>query len=121
LREAGAHAQAAGGRAVQFEPAVEFGEAFAHAGEAVAAGGGLRAQAAAVVADLDLDLRLSVATAALAAQADAHLDRARVGVAGDVGQALLQHAQQGEADAVVERLVAASPRGSISQRSSMPS
>lgn len=90
---------------------MEFGEALAHAGEAVAAGSGLRAQAAAVVAHLDLDLRLPVAIDAFTAQADADLDRARMGVAGDVGQALLQHAQQGEADAVVEWLVASVAQG----------
>ena len=52
---------------------MEFGEALAHAGEAVAAGSGLRAQAAAVVAHLDLDLRLPVAIDAFTAQADADL------------------------------------------------
>lgn len=68
---------------MQFEPAVEFGDALAHAGQAVAAGRRVRAQAAAVVADLDFDL-VGVARVP-AAQSDADLDRARTGMAGDAG------------------------------------
>ena len=58
----------------------------------MASGRRILAEAAAIVDDLDLDL--------VVAHAQPHLDAGGVGVAGDVGQALLDHAQDGEPERV---------------------
>ena len=103
--EFGAYPQAAMFGSFQAEAAVQGEHPFAHPGDAEMTGcGSAGAEAAAVVGDAQLQ--------AIVRRLEAHRDRGGRCVAGDIGEALLQQAEQREGRLLVHWCIGASNRAS---------